>query len=303
MNILITGSSGLIGSALARALTREDHRVIPLDLRAEPGCGRGDVRSAADVAAALRGCDGVVHLAAVSRVIDAERDPELCWDTNVEGTRTVLTAAADLPQPPWVLYASSREVYGQPEQMPVTEDAPLRPVNIYGRSKVEAEHLVSAIRPNLRTAIVRFSNVYGATSDHADRVVPAFARQAAFGLPLRVDGSNHIFDFTHLDDSVRGIIAIIKQLQAERSDLPPVHFVTGVPTTLGELAALAVELATSDSPIREAPPRNFDVARFLGDPGRAETLLGWRPRVALRDGLARLIAAFRAECPAEGVVQ
>ena len=289
--ILITGSSGLIGSALAEGARAAGHRLRPFDLLAS-GVGQGDIRDLPAIQAAARDCDGIVHLAAVSRVIDGERDPDKCWHTNVEGTCNVVQAATTSPRRPWIIYGSSREVYGQPDALPTSEDAARRPVNIYGRSKIAAENLCNEAA--LNTVILRFSNVFGSTSDHTDRVVPAFARQAALGLPLRVDGSDHVFDFNHVSDTVAGILAVIGQLQTGRT-LPPIHFVTGQPTTLGELAALAIEIAGTSPPVREAPPRSFDVSRFYGDPSRARELLGWKPRVPLRDGLRRLIQAFRDE--------
>lgn len=288
--VLVTGSHGLIGTALTAALVRAGHAVRTLDLRARDA-GRGDVRDRDTVEHAIDSCGGVVHLAAVSRVIDGERDPGRCWQTNVEGTRNVLEAALARRASPWVIYASSREVYGQPPSLPASEDTPRAPVNIYGRSKVAAEDLTATAA--LPTAIVRFSNVYGSTDDHADRVVPAFARRAAEGRPLRVDGLGHTFDFTHLDDTVRGLLAVIAHLE-QGAALPPLHLLTGVPTTLGQLATLAVELARVRSTIEEGPPRSFDVATFHGDPRRAAEVLGWRAQVGLRDGLARLVAAFRA---------
>lgn len=288
--VLVTGSHGLIGTALTAALGHHGFTARAFDLRAV-GSGHGDIRARDHLERALDGCVGVVHLAAVSRVIDGERDPAACWHTNVEGTRNVLDAARSQARRPWVVYASSREVYGQPTALPASEDAAREPVNIYGRSKVAAEDLTRA--SDLPTAVVRFSNAYGWARDHADRVVPAFARQAALGLPLRVDGSGHTFDFTHLDDTVRGLLAVIDRLQ-RGAELPPLHFVTGRPTTLGQLATLAVALAGTASPIHEAPPRSYDVAGFYGDPTRAAEVLGWRAQIELREGLARLIADCRA---------
>ena len=240
----------------------------------------------------MRGCDGIVHLGAVSRVIDGERDPETCWSVNAEGTRLLVETAQRQPAPPWLIHASSREVYGEVAQLPAGEDTPFDPVNIYGRSKIAGE---TAVRQSeLRSAIVRFSNVYGSTADYPDRVIPAFCRQAANDEAIRVDGLDHTFDFTHLSDTVRGLHILIERLQHGLSDVT-LHFLTGVPTTLGELAELAVALAGSSSPIHEAAPRNFDVGRFYGDPSRAEMLLGWRAEVPLREGLARLIEDFRRE--------
>jgi nucleoside-diphosphate-sugar epimerase len=299
--ILITGSSGLVGTALAPALLAKGADVASFDICAR-GEAYGDIRDRARVREAVAGVDGIVHLAAVSRVVWGERDPELCWETNVGGLRNVLDAVGQSSRAPWMIFASSREVYGQPEAFPTTEDAPLRPVNIYGRAKVEGELLIAhAQRAGVRACTIRLSNVFGSTSDHADRVVPAFARAAALGEELRVDGRDHTFDFTHIDDVTRGIVALVELLAAGAAPPPPIHFVSGRPTTLGELANLAVRLGLSGSTIRLAPPRDFDVARFCGDPSRAKALLGWQPQVRLEDGLEQLIQAFSNVLSAAGV--
>ncbi len=293
--ILITGSEGLVGTALRRALRARGDDVSGLDL-AGAGRERGDVRDAQAVQAAVENCDGIIHLAAVSRVIWGERDPDGCWATNVGGLRNVVDALEARPEPPWLIFASSREVYGQPDRLPATEDAALRPINIYGRSKVEGECIVQQARKRgLSAAIVRLSNVYGSTGDHADRVVPAFARAAASGTTLRVEGAGHTFDFTHIDDTVRGLAALIESLASGNETPPPIHLLTGEPTTLGQLATLAVELAGSQAPIEEAPQRSFDVSHFYGAPDRARRLLDWEPRVKLREGLERLIRDYCAE--------
>ena len=291
--ILITGSEGLVGRALSRHLARKGHEIACLDLRAPEGRGRGDVRNPADLTAAMHDCAGIVHLAAVSRVIHAERNPDLCWSTNVVGTQLLLDVARDRPRKPWVLFASSREVYGEPEGLPVREDSPLAPVNVYGRSKVAGEERILGVRKDgLQTAVVRLSNVYGGTNDHPDRVVPAFVFGALSGLPLRVDGPDHTFDFTHIDDTTLGLAAMI-DLLAQGAELPPIHLLTGTPTTLMELARLCVERAGTSAPVVEAPPRTYDVGRFVGDPGRAAALLGWAPQIGIREGVERMMNEVR----------
>lgn len=298
--ILVTGGLGLVGTGLTAVLPRHGLVVRSMDIRVPDPHSRGDVRNAAGLAHHLHGCDGIIHLAAVSRVVWGERDPDLCWGTNVGGTRAVLEAAARSPRRPWVIFASSREVYGQPDVLPATEDAPLRPVNVYGRSKAAGERLVEDARAQgVRACTIRLSNVYGRIDDHADRVVPAFARAAVTGRPLRVEGAGHTFDFTHVKDVARGIAALALLLDRREAPLPPpIHFVSGIPTTLGQLAELAVRLAGSASPRTEAPSRTFDVARFYGDRSRAAALLGWAPEIPLADGLARLIGDIRADLAA-----
>ena len=207
----------------------------------------------------------------------------------------MLEAAGQLAVKPWVIFASSREVYGQPELLPADEETPLRPVNVYARTKVAGEQLIAeAQHRGLRACVIRLSNVYGSTQDHPDRVVPAFARAALLGQPLRIDGCDHTFDFTHISDVVQGIAALVELLDRGAAPPPPIHFVSGVPTTLGELATLAIDIAQSDSTVTHAPPRDFDVAKFHGCPGRAQSLLGWSPRTSLRQGLAALINDFSA---------
>jgi UDP-glucose 4-epimerase len=294
--ILITGSCGLVGSATARTLESAGFAVRGFDVAAPRPEDRGDVCDAKAVREAVAPCAGVLHLGAISRVLWGERSPERCWATNVEGTRNVLQAVASTGGPAFAVVASSREVYGQADALPVAEDAARRPINAYGRSTVAAEDLTEAARRHgVRAAVVRLSNVYGSACDHRDRVVPAFARAATRDAPLRVDGAAHTFDFTHIDDVARGLTALVLRLDAGAEPPPPIHLVSGIGTTLGELAQLVVSLAGAASAITQAPPRDYDVARFRGDPARAAALLEWRPRVPLRDGLARLIADLREE--------
>lgn len=292
---MVTGAEGLIGSVLTRTLARQGVRVAPLDVAA---CGdaRGDVRDAEAVRSKIASCCGVIHLAAVSRVTWAERDPATCWATNIGGTENVLRAALTARHRPWVLFASSREVYGRARTLPVREDAPLEPINRYGRSKREAEGLVARARDEgLRAAVMRFANVYGETHDHPDRVVPAFARAAAFGRCLVVEGADQVYDFTHVDDVVRGIAAAVDRLQRDDASLPTIHLASGRGTTLRELANLAVRSRRSSSEIREGAARAFGVDRFIGDPTRAWELLGWRAEVELDVGVRSMVDAFSRE--------
>ncbi|OQB15800.1 MAG: UDP-glucose 4-epimerase [Deltaproteobacteria bacterium ADurb.Bin207] len=293
--ILITGSEGLIGTALASRLATEGYAIRPLDIRHKSFLFQGDTTDLPVVKRALRGCCGVIHLAAVSRVLWGQQDPKRCIYTNVGGTKNILRAAIESATQPWVVLASSREVYGQPEHLPVTEDAPLRPMNIYAQSKVAAERLMGHARnAGIRTSIVRFSNVYGSVRDHPDRVIPAFVRAALQGTALRLDGAEHAFDFTHVDDVVRGVSALVKLVEQGESRLAAVHLVTGISTTLRELAQLVMELGGQTLPLIHAPARSYDVARFQGDPRRAATLLSWRAQVSLRTGLEKLMADHRA---------
>jgi UDP-glucose 4-epimerase len=292
--VLITGSHGLIGTAITRALVLNGYEVCRLDCRL-PAKHRhyGDVRDQLLMTRLAREVEAIIHLAAVSRVQWGEADPDQGWQTNVVGTENVVRAAAESGRKPVVINASSREVYGEPKPLPVHEDTPAAPVNVYGRSKAAGERVTLAGRvAGVNTAIVRYSNVYGSTADHLDRVVPAFARAASEGKTMRVCGRGQVFDFAHVDDSARGTIMLLEALLAGARALPPIHFVTGRAIMLEELAEIANRAGRGRSAITEAPARTNHVATFVGDPTRAEQLLGWRASVAIEDGMRQLVDDF-----------
>lgn len=287
--ILITGSNGLIGAALSSKLVERGHVVRGFDIVRSAA---EDVRDPDALAAAMAGVEGIVHLAAVSRVAWAQADPALTEAVNVTALRSLLAAAHAQAHRPWVIFASSREVYGDPTALPVREDAPLSPLNVYARSKVAGETMMADAREaGLQANIVRFSNAYGSVDDHADRVVPAFARAAAVGDGLRVDGAGNMFDFVHIDDAAEGLAMHVAATRAGEI-LPPIHFATGHGTTLGALADLAADQSGQALVVEHATPRNYDVAHFVGDPARAQDLLGWRARIDIETGFAGLVAAY-----------
>ena len=288
--ILVTGHRGLVGRHLVPRLKSAGYQIVGLDI----ADGSGDITQPEAIRSVISNVSGVVHLAAVSRVIWGERNPSLCWQTNAIASHSILEAASHCKQKPWVLLASSREVYGEPDRLPVSEDAPVCPVNIYGRAKAKMEQYAREARlDGLNTAVVRLANVYGCVEDHEDRVLPAFCRNAAEGRPLRVDGFDHLFDFTHVDDTVRGIVKLVALLNASERNLPPIHLLPGIGTTLFEAAKIAVDAADSDSSIVAAPSRNYDVARFIGNPERAKRLLGWEAGITPSEGIRALVKAFQ----------
>ena len=294
LKVLLTGCEGLIGNALKVALLNQNIYVQGLDHklhRAHPDYG--DILDLTRLSQVAKNCDGIIHLAAVSRVIWGEKDPDLCWETNFVGTENVLKGATRSPKHPWVLYASSREVYGNQDVLPVKESADLKPVNIYGRSKAAAEEIVLKERDSgLNTAIIRFSNVYGSINDHRDRVIPAFCLAAATGQELRVDGSQNTFDFTHVKDVVAGLLKIVEKLTQGAQNLPSFHFTTGRATSLREAAKIANMAGGNKSEIVEAPSRSFDVSNFHGDATQTMGLLNWQPTISLEEGITQLIFNF-----------
>lgn len=285
--ILVTGSAGLIGSSLVKHLERQNYEVIRCDIRL-----RNNPLSffSEEITSLLRECVGVVHLAAISRVIHGEQYPELCHEVNVEGTTKFFELLKLLPNKPWIIYASSREVYGEQKNLPVLESAYLDPVNNYARGKVLMEEQVTNLENfGFNVAILRFSNVYGGLLDHYNRVVPAFCINALREDPIRIEGKECVFDFTYLEDVVEGISLTVNHLQNIKSSLSPIHLTAYRPCNLEELANIVLEITGSNSRVNFYPARNFDVSRFYGDFSKAKELLGWSPRHSLEEGLSKFI--------------
>lgn len=296
--ILVTGAAGLIGRPLVHRLRADGIDVVELDLRASDPASSGDIRHRGRVAQALAGCDGVIHLAAVARVLDAAADPERCQTTNITGTRIVAEEALAAPTCGWLLFASSREVYGQPDRLPVTEEFATAPLNLYGRTKLAAERVVrGAADRGFATAVLRLTNTYGSVDDHPDRVVPAFTAAAVAGAPMRAEGPQNQLDLLHVDDVVEGLLTASARLQSTGRSLPTIHLVSGMPVSITDLARLCSSVAGTDAPVLSVSPRAGHVSRFVGDPSLAQRVLGWTSTVSLSDGVARLVADLRAQRP------
>lgn len=301
--ILITGHEGLVGRPLAEQLSQLGYDVVGLDIAALNPSFKGNITEYKALQNAVSGVQGIIHLAAVSRVIWGQQDPEKCERTNALASMQLIELAAKSANCEWCIVASSREVYGEQERLPVTEQHQLKPVNIYGESKLKMEQAALAARAEgLNTAILRLANVYGSTSDHEDRVLPAFCRAAVEGKDLRVDGAENTFDFTHIDDTVNGFLKLIARLEKGHRDIPPIHLLPGTATTLQQAANMAIQAANSDSQITIAPSRNYDVSKFVGDPNLAKKELNWQAEIQPEQGIKMLVALFEKELNKQGAI-
>jgi UDP-glucose 4-epimerase len=298
--VLITGGAGYIGSRLAVRLASQGVlSVIALDnlrrgteesLSVERGAIRlvhGDIRDEHTLDQAMKAVDVVFHLAAESAVMAAGADPEYCFSTNVTGTFRVLQAAR-AHGVRRVVFASSREVYGDPVHLPVPESAPLRPRNAYGASKAAAEMCCAAFASGgLNISIVRLSNVYG--PGDKGRVIPRFVHNALLGLPLTVFGGEQLLDFvwieTVLDCLMRvGFGPCVRQ---------PLNIGSGRGVPIVELCERIVHAAASSSKVHVVPRREGEVVRFEADIAAAGKALGLEAPADPLAGLTKVIAAAR----------
>ena len=298
-HILITGAAGLIGTAARTHFESAGWEVSTLDKKSKDLDGRGidyvgDIVDYDGLSDALNGVDGVLHLAAVSRVIDAELGKVECTRVNVLGTSRVLEEASQAGCK-WFIFGSSREVYGEPTSFPVKEEDGVSPINHYGHAKVEGERMVRehCEQHGMAHSNLRFSNVYGHPGDHPTRLVNAFLRRALRSEPLEIHGGGQVFDFTHLDDTVSAIYKSAETLHENRISLPPIHVLPGKPVSIEDLSRHVLEITGSRSNVTYTEGRDYDVERFHGDPSRLQDLLGHECRVDIRTGLERSATLFR----------
>ena len=308
MNILITGGAGFIGSETTRALLDNGIHVEIIDLKEDCTPLNAvkeriqyrsiDVRDYDSIKRIVNKTDGIIHLAAISRVIWGYERPKECIDINIRGTTNVLEAARKSKNKPWVIFGSSREVYGEPDSIPVKESALKNPMNVYGVSKMAGEMLCKRYHENygLRTAVLRFSNVYGGIHDILDRVIPRFILNAMNDRDIEIHGGGQLFDFTHVSDTVRGIIAQVDQLiRCNGKYYNEFHILTGNATDLKRLANIVLDEVQSNSNIRYTSSRSYDVEKFCGNPEKARTELGFEASVDIEEGIKRTVKLYKRE--------
>jgi len=286
LKILITGSAGFIGTALKQYLKKQNIEVIPFDIKDNP---LYDVRDLEIVKTCTSNVEGIIHLAAVSRVITAQEQPHECISTNIGGVANVLEAArTKRGNSPWVIFGSSREVFGEPEILPVSENSPKKPINIYGISKITGEKLCEIYTKyyGLKVRILRFSNVYTNTNDHMDRVIPKFILRALNGKDLYINGSGEEqFDFTYISDTIKGVWGCIREIQNSKNPLDDFNLSIGTPVSLKQLAKIIIQKTESKSDIKFNESRNYDVNHFYASPDKAKQYLGFDPSVSIYKGL------------------
>jgi len=278
----VTGSEGLIGKELSGKLREKQIKVVGYDIK--NGQNILDQKSLEKII-----CDvnGVIHLAAISRVVAGYNDPYAAVMTNVIGTSNILDLIRRKNPRCWMIFGSSREVYGESQAIKKESD-PQKPVNVYGASKSAGEYLSLCYGDNynLRTFVVRFSNVYGGLNDHPDRVIPRFFNQALANSDITVYGGNQIFDFVHLSDVVEGLSKLIQKIiNNEKLESRIFHFLTGKSSNLVDLAKKIIEITNSKSVINFLARRDFDVDTFVGDPSLTMKVLEWQPRISIDEGL------------------
>ncbi|MER5705239.1 NAD-dependent epimerase/dehydratase family protein [Micromonospora sp. NPDC002296] len=300
--VFITGGAGFIGLHVVPLLLEKGYRVRIFDNMFRGDRGRvaelvatgdvelidQDVRYGGAVHAAMKGCEYVIHLAAVS-INKSQADPHESIDINMVGNHNVFAAAADHGVKRLV-FASSASVYGDPQKLPMHEDDRLDPLTPYCISKRAGEDLLAFYQRSkgLNWIALRFFNVYGPgqkPTAYYTSVINHFVKRLKNGEPPVIDGKGEqSMDFIHVHDIARSVVAA---MEAEQGNVP-VNIGTGIDTSVATLAEILIKAVGVDVE-PQFNPREVLVSRRAADITRAREVLGWEPTIAVGDGMTDLI--------------
>lgn len=301
--ILLTGSSGTIGTRLAERLIERDFDVVGVDIR--PNIWNTtvnkktilvDLRDARATMKKLpKKVDLILHFASHARVYNLIQQPELALE-NVQTTMNVLEYARQRIIPR-IMFASSREVYGTLTKKNSNHGEADLSVeqceNPYAASKIAGEAFMHAYKHcyEIEPVLFRFSNVYG-RYDISDRVIPVFIKLMRKNKDITIFGRNKQIDFTYIDDVVDGVIDSIAKYSSISGK--SINLATGEGTSLQELARMIKSELGATSKVIVKPNRVGEVVAHVADIRAAQKLLRFTPKTKIDEGIKKTVAWYLA---------
>ena len=304
--ILLTGADGFIGSHLAEELVRQGYNVRAFVLynsfnswgwldHSEKNILKsldvfpGDVRDPYGVKEAMKGCDIVLHLAALISIPYSYHSPAAYVETNVSGTLHILQAARELGIEK-VVHTSTSEVYGTAKFVPITEDHPLQPQSPYSATKIGADSIAMSFYHafDMPVTIVRPFNTFGPRQS-ARAIIPTVITQIANRKNKVTVGALHpTRDFNYVTDIVRGFIAAMRSIESigEVINLGSNYEISMADTVKLIADIMGVEIQIETDPVRLRPEKS-EVERLWADNSKAKRLLGWELHYGGLNGFAR----------------
>jgi len=306
LKVGVTGGAGYIGSTLVLKLLERGDEVVSVDnqsigdykfLEENPathGAKRivGDIRDQDLLLDVWAGCDAVAHLAALPGLVRCNEHPEEAISVNVYGTHQVMEAARKLDIKR-VVFCSSASTYGVPIHMPVTEEHPQRPLNLYGVTKVSGEQVIDTYWDNygIETVNLRFGNIYGVgLFTRWDTVIPKFVKQALSGEKITVYGDGEYSrDFVHVQDITK---AMTLSLTTEGVGGEAFN-VGGETLTINQIADMVQEEVNRETGVTaeavNTAPRPGETKKFSYDLTKIRGKLGFVNDWTVREGVKQLI--------------
>jgi UDP-glucose 4-epimerase len=305
MKILVTGGAGFIGSHIAEAYLAEGHDVCVVDdlssgfehnVPAGARFHKADIRSAAELDRifAAEKPEVVNHQAARANVRESFEMPVVYADVNVCGSVNLLESCKKHGVRKVIYASTGGAVYGEPNEVPVPETHPINPLDPYGASKHHVEHYLHLYRANfgIDYTVLRYPNVFGPRQNpHGEAgVVAIFAAQMLTGSkqPLINGDGDQQRDFVHGADVARASV-----LSLEKGGGEIFNIGRGQGTSVNTIFALLAELTGYGKPAQHGPAKKGEVSRIFLNADKARRMLGWEPRISLRDALSSTVEFFR----------
>jgi UDP-glucose 4-epimerase len=311
--VMVTGGLGFIGSNLAGRLACLGAQVVVVDALLD-NCGgnrtnlgewgeriqvsTANLNERAVLAERVEGCEVIFNLAGRGSHMDSMTDPFADLDDNVRAQVALLEACRQRAPQARIVFASTRQIYGRPQSLPVDESHPLHPVDVNGINKVAAEgyHTLYHEVHGLWTASLRLTNTYGPrmrVRDARQTFLGVWLRQVVEDKVFEVWGGEQQRDLCYVDDVVDALLGVAATAQAEGQ----IFNVGGCPpVSLLELARSLITIAGSGRFERREFPaahKRIDIGDYFADDRRFRQLTDWRPRVSLEEGLARTVEYYR----------
>ncbi len=324
MKVLVAGGAGYIGSHCVRQLISHGHEPVVVDNlayghRATVPSGvpyyEASLGDRERVSAILNdeAIEAVMHFAAFCYTGESVREPLLYYENNVVETVRLLGAMLECGVHRFV-FSSSCATYGEPETMPITEDAPQRPINPYGQTKLDVENLLRSLARahGLASASFRYFNAAGAAEDGSigedhdpeTHLIPlAIAAACKRGPELSIFGSDYdtpdgtcLRDYTHVDDLCRAHVRVLSELDHEGSCLF-YNLGTGRPSSVREVIESVARVTSKQVPTREAARRPGDPPTLYADPAKAQRELSWQLRYPELDAIVETAWRWHRDHP------
>lgn len=311
--ILITGGAGFIGSALARRLVAAGAQVTVVDslipeyggnlrnlhdLENKIQLNISDVRDAYSMKYLVQGKDLVFNLAGQTSHMDSMSDPLTDLEINTRAQLSILEALRNHNTAAKIVFASTRQIYGTPDYLPVDEEHPKRPMDVNGINKSAGEdyHLLYNRVYGIRACALRLTNTYGPgmrIKDARQTFVGVWIRRLLDGQPFEVWGGDQLRDFNYVEDVVD---AFLMAAANPLADGRVFNLGSAEVVSLKQLAELLISIHQGGSfDIRAFPSerKKIDIGDYYSDFSKIRSTLGWQPRVSLAAGLTKTVAYFR----------
>jgi UDP-glucose 4-epimerase len=299
MKVVVLGAGGFLGRSVIRALQQSGHELRLFDLRLPDECKRhdhleGDFRDPKTLDRLLVGCpDAVVHLITTTVPVTAESNHAADVEGNLLGTLGLLDACLRNGAGRVVFPSSGGTVYG-PIDAPADETQPRRPVCSYGivKSAIEDYLALYTRLEGLDHVVLRIANAYGPaqTGSKGQGVIGAFLHRAMRGEPLEIWGDGNVVrDFVHVDDVARAVALAVEHPGPSRV----FNVGTGVGTSLRQIVDLVEAVVGEPLPRRHRPQNRLDIPYSVLGIDRIAREMGWRPEVALADGVAEVYRSLQ----------